>query len=45
MRHALLAGLLPVIVACSGTDPTDPQKLRSLPVPEEVIAAFSRDQP
>jgi 4-hydroxybenzoyl-CoA thioesterase len=28
-----------------GTDPVDPQKLKSLPVPDEVIAAFSRDQP
>jgi 4-hydroxybenzoyl-CoA thioesterase len=27
------------------TDPDDPQKLKSLPVPEEVIAAFSRAQP
>ena len=28
-----------------GTDPDDPQKLKSMPVPEEVIAAFSRAQP
>ena len=28
-----------------GTDPDDPQKLKSMPVPEEVVAAFSRDQP
>jgi 4-hydroxybenzoyl-CoA thioesterase len=28
-----------------GTDPADPQKLKSMPVPDEVIAAFSRGQP
>ena len=27
-----------------GADPADPQKLKSLPVPEAVIAAFSRGQ-
>jgi 4-hydroxybenzoyl-CoA thioesterase len=27
-----------------GADPADPQKLKSLPVPDEVIAAFSRGQ-
>ena len=27
-----------------GADPGDPQKLKSLPVPDEVIAAFSRAQ-
>ena len=28
-----------------GADPTDPQKLKSMAVPDEVIAAFSRGQP
>ncbi len=49
VAHTLMRGELPAIQATETrvwavADPDDPDKIRSAPMPDEVIAALSRDQ-